>query len=609
MKSQYYANLLEQAEADELTMGKESSNWTRRRTMSAAAAMLIAVAGWRSDFRPLYIVSLLMALVFSYCVVRHNALKRKINRARRKAAVLKRYLIRAEGEIEKLAADGAGPTASNDWFVDKDDTVASDLDLFGKGSLFQFLCAAGSDTGRTLLAERFKVPADRVDPLELREEQAAVCEVAREREFCVEFQAAALSLEKKDNLPTDREFITLVEEPRVTAAPWLIALSFLLPFVTLGALILLIAGLGGAVPIVVLSCGFAIQIGFNIIFRRLNQNALETVWHLGNKLSSLDEVVELVTGKVWREPLNRKLSNDLQGENSPIVAGQRMRKIGFAISLRRNEVLSLILNGFCMWDFHVARMFEKWKLTYGPSVRLWLRSVGEMEVRISLATIDQVRETTCWPTISDAPTPLFNAVNLQHPLIKEKEAVGNSLRFRDGIIIVTGSNMSGKTTLLRTVGINAALAFAGAPVAADRCELSVMRIFTSMRVSDDIGAGESTFYAELKRIREMIEYSRGRRPMLALIDEIFKGTNSADRIVGAEATLRHLNRPWSMALVSTHDFELCALEDDPEVKAQNFHFSEHYLDDQIRFDYLMREGRCKTTNARYLLRMAGILDN
>ncbi len=594
---------------DERTMGKASSGWTRRRTMSAAAAMLIAVAGWRSDFRSLYIVSLLMVLIFIYCVARHNELKRKINRAQRTVAVLKRYLMRAEGEIEKLATDGAGPTSGSGWFVDKDDTVASDLDLFGKGSLFQLLCAAGSDTGRTLLAERFKVPADRVDPQELREEQAAVREVAQEREFCVEFQAAAFSLEKKENQPTDKAFVTLVERPQEVAATWLMALSFLLPAVTLGALILLIAGWGGAIPIVVLSCGFAVQIGFNIIFRRLNQNALETVWHLGKKLNSLDEVVELVTGKVWREPLNRRLSNDLQGESSPTAAGQSMRKIGFAISLRRNEVLSLILNGFCMWDFHISRMFESWKLTYGPSVRLWLRSVGEMEVRISLATLDQVRETTCWPTISDTPTPLFSAANLQHPLIKEKEAVGNSLDFRDGIFIVTGSNMSGKTTLLRTVGINAALAFAGAPVVADQCELSVMRIFTSMRVSDDIGAGESTFYAELRRIREMIEYSRGQRPMLALIDEIFKGTNSADRIVGAEATLRHLKRPWSMALVSTHDFELCALEDDPEVKAQNFHFSEHYVDDQIRFDYLMKEGRCKTTNARYLLRMAGILDN
>jgi DNA mismatch repair ATPase MutS len=231
-----------------------------------------------------------------------------------------------------------------------------------------------------------------------------------------------------------------------------------------------------------------------------------------------------------------------------------------------------------------------------------------MEVRISLAVPAQVREVVCWPVIKAAPEPQITATDLMHPLIREGQAIGNDVSFKSGIAIITGSNMSGKTTLLRTLGVNAVLAYAGAPVAAAACTLSLMRIFTSMRVGDNIGTGESTFYAELKRIREMIEYVHRQRPMLALIDEIFKGTNSADRIVGAEATLRKLHLPWVLALVSTHDFELCELENDPVVQATNHHFSEYYVKDRIFFDYKMKSGRCQTTNARYLLRMAGILE-
>ena len=200
----------------------------------------------------------------------------------------------------------------------------------------------------------------------------------------------------------------------------------------------------------------------------------------------------------------------------------------------------------------------------------------------------QVRSSYCWPQILDSETPVYRAENLMHPLLPVDEAVGNYVGFADGIIIITGSNMSGKTTYLRSLGINAVLAYAGAPVLADSCTLSLMRIFTSMRISDNIATGESTFYAELSRIRQMVDYGKTERPMLALIDEIFKGTNSADRIVGAEATLRWLRRSWILALVSTHDFELCALEDDSTVAAQNFHFQESYVGEKIHFDYKMR---------------------
>jgi len=168
--------------------------------------------------------------------------------------------------------------------------------------------------------------------------------------------------------------------------------------------------------------------------------------------------------------------------------------------------------------------------------------------------------------------------------------------------------MSGKTTYMRVLGSNAVLAYAGAPVCARSFALTPMAVYTSIQISDDLAGGISTFYAELLRIKKMIAYSRLGRPMLILIDEIFRGTNSADRIVGAREAIRRLTLPHAITIVTTHDFELCDLGREG-VPVANAHFEEHYEGDKILFDFKMREGRCRTTNAQYLLRMAGIMDD
>ena len=166
--------------------------------------------------------------------------------------------------------------------------------------------------------------------------------------------------------------------------------------------------------------------------------------------------------------------------------------------------------------------------------------------------------------------------------------------------------MSGKTTLLRTIGINLVLAYCGAPVCASSLECSLMDIYTSMRISDDLSSGISTFYAELLRIKMMIDVSHKKQDMIFLIDELFRGTNSRDRIIGATSVLKNLNKNWIIGLISTHDFELCNLENETGSKIVNYHFTENYVDNEIHFDYKLRHGRCTTTNAKYLMKMVGI---
>jgi DNA mismatch repair ATPase MutS len=248
---------------------------------------------------------------------------------------------------------------------------------------------------------------------------------------------------------------------------------------------------------------------------------------------------------------------------------------------------------------------RKWTDKYGDLVRTYLETAADFEVISSLATISHLNSKLCYPTFSKDNTKI-HATSLGHPLIETSERVYNNASFNNNIFIITGSNMSGKTTFLRTIGINLVLAYSGAEVCAEGFECGLLKIFTSMRISDDLSKGLSTFYVELTRIKTILDFLPKAEPMLFLIDEIFRGTNSNDRIIGAKTVLRNLNKPWCCGLISTHDFELCDLEDIDEGKIKNYHFREDYIDNKIHFDYKLRSGRSDTTNAKYLMKMIGI---
>ena len=191
-------------------------------------------------------------------------------------------------------------------------------------------------------------------------------------------------------------------------------------------------------------------------------------------------------------------------------------------------------------------------------------------------------------------------------LIPEKDSIANSIDLTPSLNIITGSNMSGKTTWLRTLASACILTYAGAPVCATRFAITPMTVLTSIRVNDDMANGISTFYAELTRIKAMITEAEQNKQLFLVIDEIFKGTNSADRIICAKTALDHLTMRNVITMVSTHDFELCRIEVGSELPVNNYHFEEHYRDNELVFDYLMKDGPCQTTNAQFLLKMVGI---
>ena len=280
-------------------------------------------------------------------------------------------------------------------------------------------------------------------------------------------------------------------------------------------------------------------------------------------------------------------------------------------ALFRNQgILHLFAMMWLGWDFHVYQRLTSWRAEHGQHIDRWYQAWASLDVANSLGVLARTRRVWCWPEPQSDGTMMIHGEDVLHPLIRESTAIGNSLQAGEGTLVITGSNMSGKSTFLRTIGLSVLLAQSGGPVLAKHYRWQPMRVISSIRTQDRLSEGISSFYAEILRIRSMSDAvsSTPRQPTLLLIDEIFHGTNSADRVYGAEQALRKLSGPSTLVMVTTHDFALCDLEDDPRIQARNLHFSETYNPEGMHFDYALQEGRSTTTNARYLLALAGLIN-
>ena len=278
------------------------------------------------------------------------------------------------------------------------------------------------------------------------------------------------------------------------------------------------------------------------------------------------------------------------------------------LSLQANPFLYLPAQLLLLWDLQCVQAWNQWQAQAGQTWIAVMEQLGQLEAMESLALIALTHPQTCMPKLHEETVPVLAFTQLTHPLLDPVQAIGNDFTLDHSLTVVTGSNMSGKTTFMRTIGLNQILAVAGGPVCAQSMDTSGFTVLTSMRIRDDVNEGISTFYGELLRIRRIIDAVSLKTPLLVLIDEIFKGTNSLDRIDGSAQVLRHLNHPWIRAMITTHDFELCALEEQAGLSLVNVHFEEHYQDQKIFFDYKLKPGRCTQRNARYLMKMIGITD-
>ena len=600
MKKQKYLSHIEQINTvlSILEYRLDKVGWLRIATFLLGIVSIIA--GFELENNLYYIIGILLVLGFTGLVKHYNKLKNQKQYETAKKEVVEGYLKRLGQEWLDFKEDGKD-------YINQDIPRTKDLDLLGKGSLFQYICVGHTPYGKDALA---KALVQGVKHEQISSRQEAIKELLKDEAFALHLQTLSQMIGKNEEgveLETIEAFVEMAEGESKKQSIVMKTLALVLPFIVLFSGVLI--GIHRQTPLTNLlgSLGILAQIGLSAFYYRKHSMAFEPIVKFSQNIKAYEAFLYAIENKEFKCDYLKDLQKNLCDQGGPKKALKGLKQLAEAVKVRFNGLGYMIVGSTLMWDFHCMDAYYIWHKQNGKSVRRWLKVMGEMEALLSLAVIGEVKETYVFPQIEEAKEPYINFSQVKHPLIQEQIAVGNMLELKNATCIITGSNMSGKTTFLRTIGINLALAYAGAPVLATHFEATRMEVLTSMRIEDNVNAGVSTFYAELLRIKQMITLAELKQPMLVLIDEIFKGTNSADRILGATETIHALEKPWITVMVSTHDFELCELENNSKRAAYNYHFTEHYKDNEIQFDYQLQKGRCKTTNAKYLLKMVGII--
>lgn len=484
-------------------------------------------------------------------------------------------------------------------FKDNEHNFSDDLDIFGESSLFQWINNAHTPLGRIRLKERLVFPE--LNNNKIYKTQQSVKELSKEIGWRQRF-AAEGSFILTDKLETNELFAWAEKKSQISNKVYFKLLLILLPLATIVSIVLylFLHNIGYIIPLVL--------IGVNLSVLKLGEKQrteiLDTIFKYKKNLKLYYKMLKLAEEKSFHSELLKDIQHNFLGEKEKASeAIHRLSKVSDKISDRSN-FFNIIINVIFLWDYHLIILLDEWKGSFGKDVELWLNALGELEALSSLSIIGF--DNPSWTTPKLNETLKIQAVNAAHPLLTTK-AVSNSVEFNhnSSILLITGSNMSGKSTFLRTLGINLVLAYAGAQVYASEFSCGLMNIYTCMRISDNLEKNISSFYAEIIRIKKIVSAVDNGEPVFFLLDEIFKGTNSLDRHMGAEALINMLSRKNAIGLVSTHDLELGDLEyKNPRVK--NYNFQEYYKDNKIYFDYKLRMGISTTRNAKFLMKLAGI---
>lgn len=560
--------------------------------MGVFAATIVSFAIGYDGYSYGYIGAIVLLLIFFRLVGYHDYIKQRQKFLTSRLNVLNSYIVRARGTWRKRSTDGS-------VYLKNDRPQDVDLYIFGPGSIFQYICAARTKRGRDRLAEALSPMPPNFAEVRLR--QKGVAELLQRPRLSLDLEAFARLM------PNNHDTTSLIKaiEETLPQCNKIFCLRFLPLPLFIAACILAYHDIISpfAPPFVPI-----ISLIIVVAMLRKTSEILSPLKMFSKELKLYQAIFERLETTDFNSTSMKNIRAALTDEVSAAEKLKLLALLVAVVNMRRNPVCYILGNALFMSDFFCAAAFISWQETASRHLSKWLDAWSEAEVLISLASIGQTRTTYCFPTLLDDPAPRIVAKNLKSILIADKKAVANDADFTAGTTIITGANMSGKTTWIRTLASSVLLAYAGAPVCAESFSVSRLAIFTSIRVNDDITQGLSTFYAELLRIKSMIEYSRENLPMLICIDEIFKGTNEDDRLLGAKEAIKRLTNERSITLVTTHDFELCTMTSVNDVEISNAHFQEYYEGDQIKFDFKLREGRCTTTNAKYLLKMAGILE-
>jgi hypothetical protein len=545
---------------------------------------------------------LIPVVIFVPLAVGHDRVLRGIRERKR---VIEFY----ERGIARLQDRWAGTGDTGDRFLDLAHPYARDLDIFGKGSLFELLCTVRTRAGEQTLA-RWLLHA--ALPEEIRSRQAAITEMKDRLRFRESLFVAGESVRlgvRPDALASwaDRERMF----PR-WLAPALATLAMLWLGATAYALSCLLQWLiaGGAIPADSLRSALLLSIvnlGVSLALRRRVSESAQAVEEAAEDLSVLAEVLQVLEQETFASARLRSLRASLDsGDIAPSAAVKRLKWIVDWLEGRRNLLVQMF-SPFIFYSPALTMTAERWQQRFGSAIRGWLSTVGEFEALSALACYAWEHPADVLPEFVEQRA-CFEATGLAHPLLPPSTAVGNDLTLgsKMQLIVVSGPNMAGKSTFLRGVGINAVLAQCGAPVRATRLRLSPLAVGASICVLDSLQGGVSRFYAEIKRLKLLSDLAEAPAALLFLLDELLSGTNSRDRFDGTRFVVRALVRRGAIGMVTTHDLALTEIPQTMGELAQNYHFEDSIEEGELKFDYRLHPGIVRTSNALTLMQAVGL---
>ena len=535
-------------------------------------------------------------VLFLVLVLWHQLVFVRLNNARRATLFYERSIARLEDRWQGHGEPG-------ERFRTAEHVYADDLDVLGKGSLYELLCEVRTPLAEQVLAEWLLEPAGtgaaEIGTVEQR--QRAVDEL-RPRIDLREDLFLVGDLARRDIRPS-----TLLAWGESAPIVFRGALRVAAPALAGATVLLLVLDLAGVLPLWPGLLAVLAELLLIFSLRAKVNQVSEAVEEPARALDLLAAVLRRFEGEQFALPHLQRLRAGFEAMETPASKHiQRLERYAVRLDWSHNQFF-LPIAVLLLWREQLAFAIESWRREHGRQVGLWMNSVAELEVLCALAGYAWDHPDDPFPELS-VEAGVFQAEGIAHPLLREEAAVRNDVALGAGtnLLIVSGSNMSGKSTLLRAIGLNAVLALAGGPVRARRLRLSPLSVAASIRVVDSLADGRSRFLAEITRLRRMMDLARGDRALLFLIDELLSGTNSHDRRIGAEAILRGLVDRGAIGLATTHDLALTAISEGLSPLVKNVHFADVMTDGSLVFDYRLHPGVVLRSNALELMRSVGL---
>ena len=613
----YYEDKDKQINADLARYGRQSGILSICRLFLFLGAAGLIIGGVTSNIPALYIVGILVFLCFVVLCIFHGKILDKVNYLTELSKVNASYIARIKGDFNELRniavkglkrAEDIGLAKSRLYgkdFEEPSHDYCVDLDLFGKKSLFSLLNVSETSFGRRRFADSLLRPhVSDVSIDSLKAKQAAVNELIGKPDVLMDYQATARLGRMIKDPKALMDFAKDGQKTKTIAnvigilgcAVWLaVPVTYI------------VVPEKGAVS--VLSC-LIVNLLIFMTGRTINDPYLKASEGMPNQVRTMLKLYKILENAGFENELVKEL---IKGSTDSDGAYESLKKLDNALrfaGVRSQPLFALIFNLIAPLDYLISFLLGNWAVSHGKDLPAYINGLSEIESLMCAAQTGLVLEESTFPEFVESDKPednaFFEGTDLAHPLLEHETVVRNSVTIDKDIAIITGSNMSGKTTLIRTVGVCSILALTGGLVPASKAKLGRMRVMSSMRIVDSIEENMSTFKAELIRISGIVNAAGEEKALLFLIDEIFRGTNSDDRTEGALTVLKKLSKPYICGLMTTHDYAMIDKTEKGFNNIRYYHFSETYTDTGITFDYKLASGISRQSNAKYLMRLVGI---